>query len=202
MELEKEYVQDVYETIAEHFSVTRQYKWDWVEKFRDKFSESSRLYDIGCGNGRNMGRNTIGVDNCESFIAMCKADGKDALKGCMTDLPIEDNVADGVQCIAAFHHLSNEERRIKGLLEMKRIMKDDGLMLLSVWSKEQPKKTRRTFEYGDNYVPWKTTCGEVHMRYYYIFDLDELKELFKKVGLEIVDYEWSCGNEVFTLRKA
>ena len=31
--------------------------------------------------------------------------------------------------------------------------------------------------------------------------LDELKELFKKCGLIIINYEYSCGNEIFTLIK-
>lgn len=202
-EFEETHVKNIYETIANHFNATRQYKWDWVEKYKSRFDvDTTTIYDIGCGNGRNMDKNTIGVDNCESFLDICRNSGKNVMKGCMTNIPVGDKVAHGVQCIATFHHLSTIERRMKALKEMKRIMKDDGLMLISVWSKEQPKKTRRTFTYGDNYVPWNTTDGKKYLRFYYIFEMDEIKQLFKDAGLEIVEYEWSCGNEVFTLKKS
>ena len=84
---------------------------------------------------------------------------------------------------------------------MKRILKPNGKILLSIWSINQPKKTRRNFNnYGNNIVLWNN-YGKIYERYYYIFKLDEIKELIKKVGLIILNYEYSCGNEVFTLIK-
>jgi tRNA (uracil-5-)-methyltransferase TRM9 len=198
--LEKTHVKDIYESIATHFDVTRQYKWDWIEKFRANYTETSIIYDIGCGNGRNIGPNTIGVDNCDAFLQICNKNNLNAVKGCMTSLPFENNSGDAIHCIATFHHLSTEERRIIALEEMKRVLKPNSNILISVWSKEQPKKTRRTFEYGDNYVPWKKTNGDVYERYYYIFKIDEIKKLFDKVGLKLLEHKWECGNEVFILQ--
>ena len=101
--------------------------------------------------------------------------------------------------IASFHHLSNNENRIKALLEMKRIIKDDGQIIISVWSINQPKKTRVTFEnYGDNMVYWKNK----HARYYYIFKLDEIRTLVHTAGLIIIDSYYDCGNEIFILKKS
>jgi len=64
---EKEFVHDVYEAIASHFSVTR-YKvcfghlfcfnihtnqpWPQVEKYLGSLSAGSILADVGCGNGK------------------------------------------------------------------------------------------------------------------------------------------------------
>jgi ubiquinone/menaquinone biosynthesis C-methylase UbiE len=197
--LERKYVKDIYENIANHFDVTRQYKWEWVEEFRAGYKETSIIYDIGCGNGRNMGSNTVGVDNCDCFLEICIKNKLNVVKGCMTSLPFEDKSGDGIQCIASYHHLSTEERRIKALEEMKRVLKKGSRILISVWSKEQPKKTRRTFKYGDNYVPWKKTSGEVYERYYYIFEIEEIKKLFSKVGLKLIEHKWDCGNEIFIL---
>ena len=91
---------------------------------------------------------------------------------------------------------------------MNRVLKPGGKILISVWSKNQPKKTKRVFEnYGVNLVPWKKpnikqNVGEdVKMRFYYIFKIEELLELFDKVGLSVLEHKWECGNEVFILQK-
>ena len=84
---------------------------------------------------------------------------------------------------------------------MKRIIKSGGRILLSVWSKQQPEKTRRVFNsYGHNFVEWNK-YGEVYHRYYYIFKESELKKLFAEVGLVIVNSKYDCGNEIYILTK-
>jgi hypothetical protein len=68
-----------------------------------------------------------------------------------------------------------------------------------VWSKNQPKKTKRTFEnYGNNIVNYNKD-GEVYKRYYYIFQLEEIKNLFTQCNLKILSHEYNCGNEIFIL---
>ena len=173
--IEIEYVKNIYEYIASEFDVTRAYKWSWITNFINSLPKNSLIYDIGCGSGRNMdyaNYRFIGFDNCQSFIEVCKNKGFNAYYSEITDIKIRDNSADAIICIATFHHLSSYENRIKALQELKRIIKDCGKILLSVWSKEQPKKTRITFDNcGDNIVYWKNK----YPRYYYIFQLDELK---------------------------
>ena len=88
---------------------------------------------------------------------------------------------------------------LKALLEMKRILKPNGKILLSIWSKDQPVKTRRKFDnYGTQMVPWKSKEKTIY-RYYYIFKIDEINELFEKAQLKVVSHLWECGNEVFIL---
>jgi ubiquinone/menaquinone biosynthesis C-methylase UbiE len=98
--------------------------------------------------------------------------------------------------------LITPERREKALEEMVRILKPGGKILLSVWSKTQPQKTKRVFNYGNVLVPWKSREGgrnQSYFRYYYIFKLEELEELFKSAKLKIENYVWDYGNEIFTL---
>ena len=202
--LETTYVKEVYEEIAPHFSNTRTYKWSWVIDFLDSLKTDSIVYDLGCGNGRNMDHGSlkfIGIDNCENFVSICKNKNLSVINSNITKIPLNNNSADAIICIAVFHHLSSTEKRIQSLLEMKRLVKPGGKILISTWSINQPQKTRRTFNnYGNNIVLWNS-YGKVYERYYYIFKLDEIKELIKRVGLIIINYEYSCGNEVFSLMK-
>jgi SAM-dependent methyltransferase len=199
--IEIEYVKQIYEYIASEFNVTRAYKWSWITNFINSLPKNSLIYDIGCGSGRNMDYSDyrfIGFDNCKSFIELCRNKGLKSYYSEITDIKIRDNSADALICIATFHHLSTYENRIKALQELKRIVKINGKILLSVWAKEQPKKTRITFDkYGDNIVFWK----KKYPRYYYIFELDELKLLINEVGLNIDNEFYDCGNNVFILSK-
>ena len=199
--VEIDYVKQIYEYIASEFNVTRAYKWNWITDFINSLPKNSLIYDIGCGSGRNMdylNYQFIGFDNCESFIELCRNKGLKVYYSEITDIRIRDNSADALICIATFHHLSTYDNRIKALHELKRIVKIHGKILLSVWAKDQPKKTRITFDkYGDNIVFWK----KKYPRYYYIFELDELKLLINEVGLNIDNEFYDCGNNIFILSK-
>lgn len=205
MDFETTNVREVYSKISEHFNHTRHYKWKWIEDFLDAIPENSLVCDVGCGNGRNMTRDTLkfkGVDNCPEFVKICTDQGLDVIKSDMCKLPFEDNTFDALISIASFHHLCIPERRLDCLNEMKRIMKPGTRCMISVWSKNQPEKTKRTFDnYGHNFVEWKSKNGTIHNRYYYIFEIDEITALFTKAGFTIVSHKWDCGNEVFILKK-
>tara|TARA_B110001452_G_C15240811_1_gene429574 strand:+ start:5369 stop:5986 length:618 start_codon:yes stop_codon:yes gene_type:complete len=204
MNIEKVYVKDIYEEIAKHYNVTRINKWYWITEFIESLKKNSLIYDVGCGNGRNMNyenHNFIGIDNCENFLKICKEKKLDVINSNILNISLKTDTADAIICIAVFHHLSTVENRILALKEMRRLVKSGGKILLSVWSINQPKKTRRKFNnYGNNIVLWNN-YGKVYERYYYIFKLDELYKLFKIVGLVVINYKYDCGNEIFILMK-
>jgi SAM-dependent methyltransferase len=204
MDLESKHVSGIYSIISGHFSSTRFSKWPWITKFLDSFEIDSEICDIGCGNGRNMSYSELsfsGIDSCQEFVDICKSKNLDVIHGDMCKLPYFDNSFDGIISIASFHHLATRVRRLKGLHEIYRIMKPDSRCLISVWSKNQPEKTKRKFDnYGDNYVPWNKD-GEIYQRYYYIFILEEIQNLFIDAGFQILEHKWDCGNEIFILKK-
>ena len=203
LEKENKLVKNVYNNIAHHFNVTRAYSWSWIENFKKKIKTTDFYADIGCGNGRNLrDKNCVGVDNSVELLKICREKyplGK-IIEGCITDIPIKDNKCDYVLCVAVLHHLMSFNRRLKALQELKRILKKgkNHRLLLSVWGKHQPDKTRRKFEYGDNIVKWNK-FGEIHERYYYIFKMEELYLLFELTGFKIYSQLWDCGNEIFEL---
>lgn len=202
--MEKQTVTDVYNKIAHHFDVTRFNYWSWVTDFILSLNPNSDILDIGCGNGRNMTynkHNFKGIDTSEEFVKICKSKNLDVIEGDMCDLPFDDKQFDALLSIASFHHLSNYERRNIAVREMVRILKSGGLILLSVWSINQPDKTRRKFnDYGDTLVSWNKD-GEVFQRYYYIFEIDEIKRYFIENNLIVVKHFWDYGNEIFILKK-
>ena len=205
MDIEEEFVTNVYNRIAPDFKKRRPFLWDWIKSFLYDIPRGSSLMDIGCGGGRvgqeclSMSIEYTGVDSSQSFIDICTEDGLSAFKCDMCNLPFQDNSQDYITSIASFHHIASYERRIAALKEMKRVLRPKGKILLSVWSINQPEKTRRTFtKYGDTMVPWNRPGLET-MRYYYIFKLIEIRGLINECGLAVERYNWECGNEVFIL---
>lgn len=202
--IEEKYVKNVYELIASHFSCTRVYKWSWVTNFLDSLHENSLVYDLGCGNGRNMIHNNlnfIGVDNCKNFVSICEKKNLNVIESNLKEIPLNDETADALICIAVFHHFSTTENRLKVLNEMYRLIKPNGKILLSVWSIKQPSKTKRQFnKYGSNVVLYNK-YGNIYNRYYYIFEINEIKNLFEKSNLLLLDHYYDCGNEIFELKK-
>jgi len=209
---EKNNVKDVYNIIAQEFTNSRPFQWYWIYDFihtNNKFNneiDDCIIYDIGCGSGRNMSTHKekikfIGFDFSQSFVDICKKEKLEVYLSDMTELPVKDESCHHIISIASFHHLSTIERRKSCLNEMIRVLKNkkESRILLSVWSKTQPKKSKNfnKFTYGDNIVTW----NKIYNRYYYIFSKKELEELFKDVGLEVEKHEWIYGNEIYTLMK-
>mgnify|MGYP003655159820 CR=1 FL=1 len=201
LDYEQTNVKDIYEIIAHHFKVTRVFTWSWIDHFIYSMNKNSLIYDIGCGNGRNMGYEDykfIGIDNCENFINICREKKYNVINSNMMDIKLPDNSADAIISIASFHHLSSHKNRLKALVEMYRLIKTNGNILLSVWSITQPDKTKVKFsKYGDTIVKW----NKKYDRYYYIFQIEEILQLFKLSNLHVVEHNYDCGNEIFILTK-
>lgn len=203
-QLEETNVKNVYEEIARHFDNTRVHTWKWITDFIKSFPKNSIICDVGCGNGRNMmipEYKFIGIDNCRAFIEICRSKNLEVVEANMTKIPFNNNYFDAIICIASFHHIYTDNAKIECLLELKRIIKDNGKIMISVWSKNQPEKTKRIFKkYGHNFVKWNK-FGQEYNRYYYIFHIIELKKLFTKAGLIILSNKYDCGNEIYILTK-
>ena len=193
---------NTYDLIAKQFSVTRVFTWKWTDDFINLINNNDNnnnnnvplILDIGCGNGRNLNYNKYlhGIDSSIEQIKL--SNNKNVLHSTMTSIPFRNNIYDAILSIASFHHLDNIDDRRKTLSEMKRVLNVSGKILLSVWSINQPKKTRRKFEkYGDTIVNFNGIP-----RYYYIFNINEITNLIKEYFI-IDKYFWDCGNEIFIL---
>ena len=206
MEFEYTHVKSIYENIANNFSDKRYNSWYWIDNFINLTPKGSKILDIGCGNGRNMKNSNYdfyGIDNCSNFVELAKKVSPNVFLCEMTNLPFPDNYFDAIISIASFHHLSNNIRRTECLKEMSRVLKPNGKILLSIWSKNQShnKKLDNKFNYGTNMVPFKDNKGNIiGNRFYYIFQLDEIYNLIQTF-FKIESHNWIHGNEVFILTK-
>lgn len=91
---ETEYVQQVYNNIASHFSHTRYKGWPLIEKFLKGLASGSLVADVGCGNGKYLSANSecffLGSDHSDKLIEICKERGFNAFVADGLDLPYRD----------------------------------------------------------------------------------------------------------------
>ena len=192
-----------YNLIAEDFSQTRHSVWPELTFFRKYVKEGERILDLGCGNGRlfeffeNRNVEYIGVDNVEKLIEIARKKYPEAkfLVGDALNLPFSDNYFDKVFSIAVFHHIPSGEFRLQFLKEVRKVLKQEGLLILTVWDlwrrvaslKLLTKFTifkifgKSGLDFKDVFVPW----GKKVKRYYHHFTKRELINLVKKEGFKI-----------------
>lgn len=144
-EIEKKYVHHVYDAIAPHFSSTRFAKWPKVSAFLNSLPPGSLILDAGCGNGKYLGLNPncffIGCDISAPLIKICYDRGSEVMVADAVNLPYRTGYADAAISIAVLHHLSTEDRRRKAVEELIRVVKKGGLVLITVWAREQEDKS-------------------------------------------------------------
>jgi 2-polyprenyl-3-methyl-5-hydroxy-6-metoxy-1,4-benzoquinol methylase len=104
-------------------------KMQFIEKYFAKISKNAEMLDVGSGEGvlvekfRELGYNIIGVDlNYAS---------KYVIKGDMTKLPFKNETFGYILCLDVIEHLNFEEQK-KALSEIKRALKKNGELILSV----------------------------------------------------------------------
>ncbi len=180
--------------------------WDSIAEPWHRFRKKSRkdgadfikerrgaVLDLACGSGRNFANingTLVGADFSENMLIYAKEKIKREglntilIKADASELPFKDKAFDGILFSHSLHCI---EKRDECLSEMKRILKSNGEIFISVWSKNQP---RFFFANKEAYIPWKHD-GKIYQRYYYLFTKNELKETLEKNGLEVLSIRGS-----------
>ncbi len=193
--------------------------WKVVCEFLDSFSDKGdlKLLDLGCGNGRHLEYalkigfcdfNLVGCDFSENQLDVTKKKGFEVAQADLESLPFESNSFDIVICIASFHHLLEREEQLKALNEMRRVVKSNGVILLSNWF---PKKEfldkqieKGKFKFIDESKQrvrvTYTYKSEKFNRFYYLFREDELKSLCMSVNLRVRKLQYDKGNLYLELK--
>ncbi|MFQ6049433.1 MAG: class I SAM-dependent methyltransferase [Candidatus Paceibacterales bacterium] len=192
-----------YNLIAEEFSRTRQEILEEMKfLFEDYLMPGERVLDLGCGNGRwvklfqQKKVDYIGIDSSEKLIEIAKTSYPQAKFQVAEalNLPFPNNFFDKIYSIAVLHHIPSENLRIQFLKEAKRVLRPEGILILTVWRFHQKKEIFLLFKYTilkligkskldfkDIFQPW----GKKIKRYYHWFSGKELRDLAKEAEFEI-----------------
>ena len=188
--------QKVWNAVAKQWYHFRQKSWSDVGKVLNLASikwKKGKILDIGCGNCRNLlpfaehNFECYGIDFSEEMLKHAKEFVKnhkikaDLKQAGAEKLPFKENSFDYAISIAVLHHL-NKKQQLQALQEMKRVLKNRGKAIITVWNKWQG---RFLFKKKEIFVPWHIT-EKVYQRYYYLFTYFELKKLLKKSCFKIL----------------
>lgn len=191
-----------YNKIAQEFSGTRGGPWKDLTILFEYITPNDKVLDLGCGNGRlypimkDKGAQYIGVDNSEGLISIAKRKHPeasfqvaDALK-----LPFKDNSFDKIYAIAVLHHIPSKELREQFLKQARRVLKPNGLLIITVWKLARMKRVKLLFkfsvlkiigrtklDFGDILVPWASAI----QRYVHQYTKQGLKKDLKIAGFNI-----------------
>ncbi len=205
-------VTKTYNEISREFSDSRAFIGKEFEEFRGYLQPGQTILDLGCGNGRlvdflekeaaTWNQKTyyyMGVDSSKNLLAEAKRKhpGHTFKPGDMVKMPVKDGTIDVLFCIRAFHHLPTVKLRLKALKEMKRVLKPQGVLILTVWNLWQKKYwpqlvkafirsivTLGTYKPGDTFIPWGKAKKQ---RYYHAFTMKELREMLVESGWNILE---------------
>lgn len=203
--MEKEYVKDVYEEIAEKWDSTHGYLWKGIKEFILKLTPYSNVLDAGCGNGKNMllrdDCNITGFDFCQKSIQICNDKKKLEVMIANTKyLPYRDNCFDATFSVAVLHHIV--EKREEVIRELIRVTKPNGLLFIQVWANTVEKNKKFIHISGNDYfVTWFVNPTRKIKRYYHLFDYQEFIDLFALFNVSIVNIKEEMNNWIIILSK-
>lgn len=213
-----------YNLISDIFSKKRERVWPKMKfLFDDYLIPGEKVLDLGCGNGRfyeamkEKKIDYIGVDVSEKLIKIAKEKYPEAkfLAADALNLPFPNNYFDKIYTIAFFHHIPSKEYRLKVLKEIRRVLKKNRLLILTIWNLSRNKKARELlFKYSflklfgfskldfkDILYPWKNPKGDVILeRYFHIFSGRELKKLLAVSGFKVEKF-FQNDNIILVVRK-
>jgi ubiquinone/menaquinone biosynthesis C-methylase UbiE len=217
-------VKNDYNLIAENFSYSRKnLNWPEIEYFKKYLRKNDKVLDLGCGNGRLIGFikdyqiDYCGLDNSEKLLIQAIKNKPEYqasfILGEMYNLPFVDSQFDIVFCLAAFHHLPTKQLRLKTLSEIQRVLKKDGLLLMTNWYLWQKLFFKNFFtnslfkkSWNDFFIPWRSGKEKIN-RYYHGFTKRELDNLFKANHWQVIENDhfpkksWLKRNWISVLKK-
>jgi ubiquinone/menaquinone biosynthesis C-methylase UbiE len=181
---------EVWDSAASEWNEYRKEEQPIVAEFLK--GKRGKLLDLGCGNGRNFIYSPLikwyCIDFSEKMLkhASINAGAKNIeaefFQSEAHDLNFEDNFFDQIICHAVLHCIKGNERE-RAIKEIFRVLRSGGQALISVWSKNSKILKNKNKEC---YVGWHSTESEKRLRYTYIYDFDELKDLLIKTGFKVI----------------
>lgn len=147
----------------------------WIKNYREYFTGKGKCLDLGCGIGQyskelmSYGYEVISADISDIALEKVKEFNDNVFKVDMKEkLPFSENEFDLVFANLSIHYFSDEDTK-RLMLEIKRILKEDGLFIGSVNGIQGYKKIKDT---------------AVELEKHYWFNKNKYVRLFDKDDLE------------------
>jgi len=207
----KESSEETWNTIAQSFDRTRRKPWKQCIDFINTLTKTNIVLDLGSGNGRHLiplakhCKKAVAVDISRELLQITQHKVTEnnlnnvvLLHSDVVNIPVKNNSVDALLFIASLHNIKGKENRIQSLKEIRRILKNNGKALISVWSRWQDKYRRQFFkkwlkqnnggEFGDINIYWKQHGLNIP-RFYHLYSKREFISDLKKADLEILEIQ-------------
>lgn len=166
-------------------------------------NKKGKILDLGSGSGRYLTKIPNGkmylVDFSKEMINLAKDKAKkEKIKSEfavaeMNKLPFEDNFFDFAIASSSFHCIS-KKNQLKSAKELFRVLKPKAQAEVSVWNKEDKRFKNSQKE---KFIGWR----DKGKRYYYLFEEDEIYNLFEKARFKIISKQEPGMMIVFVVEK-
>lgn len=166
--------------------------------------QTGKLLDLGCGAGRNFAKTKAEIyatDFSSEMIKYAKLKAKELgiskIKFFVEDaskLSFGDEFFDSVIFTHVLYCIPEKNKREKAVKEVYRVLKKGGGVFVSVWNKNSKRFVKKKKEI---FVKWQ----DKGKRYYYLFDENEIHDLFKKAGFKIIKKDNTEVNITFIVEK-
>jgi ubiquinone/menaquinone biosynthesis C-methylase UbiE len=153
---------------------------------------TGNVLDLGSGSGRHLTKIKNGkyflqdISNEMLKLADNKADElkipHEIIHSPMDIIPKENDFFDYAICISALHCIETSEGRKKTIEELYRVLKSKGQAYIGVWNADSKRFKRKIKKGKEQKIKWSDK-GE---RFYYLYNEDEIHELFKSTGFKII----------------
>lgn len=213
-EVRKE-LKEFYNNVAETFSSTRKYWWRDLHFIKKYLKSEGKVLDFGCGNGRllefiqNDELDYVGVDTSKKLIRIARKKYPNKSFVQISDerkLPFEDGEFDMIFAIAVFHHFT-PKMADNALSEMKRVLKDDGVLVLTIWNLWNKKYLRfllKSFLKGSVNLAARISFkyqDEVQWRFCYWWTKGMAVKKVKNFGFKVIESGFTFGQKKKTSKK-
>lgn len=153
-----------------------------IETFVNLVGKGKKILDVGCGSGRDgaeiaeKGIQVVGIDISKGLLEEARKinPNLEFIETDMRSLPFEDSSFDGVWAQASLLHFERIENVEKSLREFYRILRRSGILYVSVKQQKDKKSGVEKHEL----TGWQ--------RFFQYFTKEEMEDLFKKAGFEII----------------
>ena len=178
-------------------------KWFEKEKkyLQKIITKDASVLEVGCGNGRSIfdilpkTKNVTGIDHEDKAVVDAKNNFSrypsiKILKADAAQLPFDNEEFDFVICMITFANFA--DKKFKALEEMRRVLKDSGKIIISVFSENALEERMRVYktsgvkikEVKNGTVIFDESLGDNISEQ---FTKEQLENIFSKANLKIED---------------